>query len=349
MQHTPTCCPRPHTLTAGVGRERFLPVERSTRRTQWDEVLQRARLDSLPVANLRVRLFDDGNFHHGAQFCGQNTRQVELDAKDAVATTVPGWCECGGWLGTRFGALLQAVHEQYRAIEDETSELRHTEWNDAWHAFSSLSDRQSWVYRTDDLELEHLRHRTRLATLAVLERSRAALPVADLERRIGAQGLRVPIQPGDGAFLQRWAHDLRIDPRPQPHRRAVRAARRCEYDDLLDTALADAHARNDRVLVVVLAGTNQELPLDTGLPAELALLLWALGLTTTGTQVLHLLRPIAEGIAAISSQHQRIGVAQSDETDTETLEALRTLCEDARSSKSDGFDLDGLLTTSRML
>lgn len=322
-------------------------MERSARQTEWDAVLQRARLDSLPVANLRVRLFDDGNFHHGDQFCGHNTRQVELDAKDAVATTVPDWCECGGWLGTRFGALLQAVHEQYRAIEDETSELRHTEWCDAWHAFSSLTDRQSWIYRTDDLELEHLRQRTRLATLTVLERSRAVLPLADLERRIVAQGLRVSIQPGDGAFLQRWAHDLRIDPRP--HRQAVQAARHCAYDDLLDSSLADAYTRNDRVLVVVLAGTNQDLPLDTGLPAELGLLLWALGRTTTGTQVLHLLRPIAEGIAAISSQYQRVGVAQSDETDTETLEALRTLCEDARGSGGDDFDLDELLTTARML
>lgn len=312
-------------------------------------MLERARLDSLPVANLTVRLYNDGNFHHGGQFCGQNTRLVELGAKDAISTTVPGWCECGGWLGTRFGALLQAVAEQYRAIEDETSELLHTEWVDAWHAFNALGDRQSWVYRTDDLELEHLRQRTRLATLTVLERSRPGLPLADLERRISAQGLCVPVIPGDGTFLQRWAQDLRIDPRPQLHRQTTQASRRCEYDDLLDATLRDAQNRDDRVLVAVLHGTNQDLPLDTGLPAELGLLLWALGLTTGRTQILHPLRPVAEGIAAVTVKHPRVGVATSDETDPETLEALRTLCEDARSCGDGALDLDGILATSRML
>lgn len=302
------------------------------------------------MANLTVRLYDDGNFHHGDQFCGQNTRPVELSAKDAVATTVPEWCECRGWLGTRFGALLQAVNEQYRAIEDETSELRHTEWGEAWGAFSGLVERQSWVYRTDDLELENLRHRTRLSTLAVLERSRPHLPLSDLERRIAAQGLAFPVIPRDGAFLQRWAHDLRIDPRPQPHHHVRRTAQRCEYDDLLDTVLEKARAADDRVLVAILAGTGTDLPLDTGLPAELALFLWALGVETRKTQLLHLLRPVADGVVAIAAQHQRISVAQDDEDDAETLEVVRTLCDDARADGGTaGIDLDAILTTSRML
>lgn len=314
--------------------------------TLWDEVLERARMDSLLVADLMVVLYDDGNFQHGAQFCGHNTRPVELSAKDAVATTVPGWCECGGWRGTRFGGLLQAVAEQYRAIEGETSELQYTTWNDAWHAFGTLSERQSWVYRTDDLELENLRHRTRLATLTVLERSRPGLPLGDLERRIGAQGLRVPVLPGDGTYLQRWAQDLRLDPRPQP---SGRASRRCEYDDILERALTKALENDDRVLLVVLGGCADDLPLDTGLPPELALFLWARGLTTRSTQTLRLLRPIGEGLTAISKQNQRVAVASTDETHPETLEAVRVLCDDARGTLTQSIDLDDILAISRIL
>lgn len=324
-------------------------MERSPQRTRWNEVLERARKDFLPVAAMRVRLYDDGNFHHGAQFCGHNSRAVELDAADAVTTVIPAWCECGGWLGTRFGSLLQAVEEQYRAIEDETSELRHAEWVDAWHAFSGLNDRQSWVYRTDDLELENLRHRTRLSTLAVLERSRAVLPIPDLERRISAQGLRIPVLPGDGAFLQRWAHDLRIDPRPHTRQRTPQREQRCEYDDLLDSALETSRRQNDRVLVVTLPGTSSDLPIDTGLPGELALLLWAFGRDPRTTQITRLLRPIAEGVAAISAHHHRVAVSSSDECDTEVLDAVRTFCEDARGGADSKLDLDAILTTSRMI
>jgi hypothetical protein len=324
-------------------------VERTTQRTRWNEVLEKARLDSLPVAAMKVRLYDDGNFQHGAQFCGHNARPVELSATDAVSTTVPGWCECGGWRGTRFGGLLQAVAEQYRAIEEETSELRHTNWHEAWHAFDTLGERQSWVYRTDDLELENLRHRTRLATLTVLERSRPGLPLADLERRIGAQGLRVPVLPGDGAYLQRWAQDLRVDPRLQPHRPSVRIVSRCEYDDILECVMMEALENEDHVLLVVLGGGAEDLPIDTGLPAELALLLWAHGLTTRSTQTLRLLRPVGEGLAAISGQNQRVAVASTDETDPETLEAVRALCEDARGTLTTSIDLDDILATSRIL
>ena len=316
---------------------------------RWSEVLERAKADSLPVANLHVRLYDDGNFHHGGQFCGHVAKTVDLTAQEAVATVVPAWCECGGWMGTRFGGLLHAVAEQYRAIEDETSGVRHTDWDAAWHAFTTVDDQRSWVYRTDDLELENLRQRTRLATLTVLERSRPLLDLTDLERRIGAQALRIPVLPADGGFLQRWAHDLRIDPRPQPHQRLC--PRPSQYDQVLDEALATARDHGDRVLAVVLAGTGTPMPIDLGLPAELGLLLWALGLGGGKTHLLHLLRPVAEGLAVISEQHHRVAVATSDENTPEILEAVTTLCEDARAGANAGMriDLDEILTTSRML
>lgn len=316
---------------------------------RWFEVLERAKADSLPVADLNVRLYDDGNFHHGGQFCGHVARAVDLTAREAVATVVPAWCECGGWMGTRFGGLLHAVAEQYRAIEEETSGIHHTDWDAAWHAFTTVDDQRSWVYRTDDLELENLRQRTRLATLTVLERSRPLLDLTDLERRIGAQALRVPILPADGGFLQRWAHDLRIDPRPHPHQRRI--TRPCGYDQVLDEKLATAREHGDRVLAVVLPGTGAPTAIDLGLPAELGLLLWALGLGGGKTRLLHLLRPVGEGLAAISDQHHRVAVATSDENTPEILEAVTTLCADARAGANAGtrIDLDEILATSRLL
>jgi len=316
---------------------------------RWTAILERAKADALPVANLHVRLYDDGNFHHGAEFCGHVAKAVGLTAQEAVNTVIPGWCECGGWMGTRFGSLLHAVAEQYRAIEDETSGVRHADWDATWHAFTTVDDQRSWVYRTDDLELENLRQRTRLATLAVLERSRPLLDLTDLERRIGAQALRVPVLPADGGFLQRWAHDLRIDPRPQPHQRRI--PRPCEYDQLLDAALSKARDNDDRVLAVVLPGNSTALPIDLGLPAELGLFLWALGLGSGQTLLLHLLRPVGEGLAVIAEQHHRVAVASGDEKVPEILEAVKTLCEDTRGGVNAGMriDLDEILATSRML
>lgn len=325
-------------------------MDRSSLPIRWDEILERARRDSLPLAAMTVRLYDDGNFHHGSQFCGHNTRPVDLSAIAAVATVVPVWCECGGWTGTRFGGLLHAVREQYLAIEDETSELRHTDWSDAWHAFKGLGGYPSWAYRTEDVDLENLRQRTKLATLSVLEKSRTTLPLPDLEKRIVAQGIRIPVLPTEGAHLQRWANDLRVDT-AQTTRPDRRARERCAYDDFLDATLERARVEDDRVLVVVLGGPVPELPLDTGLPAELALLLWALGHPSGVTHCLHLLRPVGEGLDALAANHRRIAVAAGDERDPEILEAVRTLCEDANATRGQptGIDLDGILATARML
>ena len=120
---------------------------------------------------------------------------------------------------------------------------------------------------------------------------------------------------------------------------------------MLDEALATARDHGDRVLAVVLAGTGTPMPIDLGLPAELGLLLWALGLGGGKTHLLHLLRPVAEGLAVISEQHHRVAVATSDENTPEILEAVTTLCEDARAGANAGMriDLDEILTTSRML
>jgi len=320
----------------------------------WAGILERARRDDLLVADLDVRLYCDGTFHHGSQFCGHNAREVVLTGREAVATVAPGWCECGGWLGTRFGSLLRAVADHYQAIEEEAGDARHPDWQSAWQAFSGLAETQSWIYRTDDVELDTLRRRTMLSTLALLERSRDGLDVADLERRIAAQALTVPVRPDDGAFLQRWARDLRIESRPVSPAR--RDAVRLPFDDTLDLALEEARRYGDTVLLVVLGGRDDGLPIDRGVPPELGLLLWARGVPARTTVVHHVHRPIGEGIALISSGNHRVAVAGTDETDPDVLEAVRTLCEDVYAGTRSpegrgrpGVDLDEILATARML
>ncbi len=320
-------------------------------KVQWNEILDRAEKDTLPVASMNVRLYDDGNFHHGSQFCGHSARETDLTARQAVATAVPGWCECGGWMGTRFGGLLNAVADQYRAIEDETSGVLHRDWNSAWNAASALGEQRSWMYRTDDLELEDLRRRTRIAALNVLESSRNVLDPEDLERRIAAQGLRIPVLPEDGAALQRWARELRVETRPHVEPRRERGA--CSYDHLLEEELAQARRRNEHALVVVLRTQDTGIPVDLGLPAELGLLLWHQGMPTTRTILANLLRPVAEGVKVITGAYHRVAVASSEEFDNDVLEAVRTLCEDIQRNAGgparERIDLDDVLSTARIL
>jgi hypothetical protein len=117
--------------------------------------------------------------------------------------------------------------------------------------------------------------------------------------------------------------------------------------------------------MVVLPGPATLVPIDTGLPPELALLLWSLKADIASISVLHPLRPVGEGIAHIAKQHRRVCVAQEDENDTNVLEILKTLCADAYNGKEwtnpstprmngdrrahETISLDEILTTSRLL
>lgn len=320
---------------SGDGRRTIAPVNRH----DWHQVLSRAEEQALPFARATVILHDDQRFLHASQFCGTHTLPREFTPREVITTTVPTWCECRGWEGTRFGQLLIGVAEQYETIDAERTGLRHTRWEDVWHAFVRVHENMRWNYRTNDAELEELRRETHRGSLRILEKSRSGLDHHELLRRIAAQGIRVEVNPEEAIDLAHWARRKLIDTRPDPIGRKDPPMHR--FDAILEEVLQGT----DRRLVLVRAGGG-ELPFDYSLPAEVALYLWARGEPTGRTLLLHVPAGVAAGIAVLSERNPRLAVAAEDETDPEVLAAVLALCED---HPMEPLDLDGVLLTSRLL
>lgn len=307
----------------------------------WQKVLERAEADRLPFTQTRIVLFDDQRFHHSSAFCGVGTKEREYDAREAIDTTVPSWCECGGWEGTRFGWLLRGAAEQYEVLDAERDDLRHSRWDDVWHAFKLLQEGVSWGYRTDDAELKALRTETKRAALNILERSRDGLDRRELERRIAAQGTRVPVTPEQAVDLTNWAKGKLIDTRPDQGRR------RDVIMEPFDRQLAENLSASRRRLVLVRgAPATSPLGFDFGLPAEIALYLWSLEQDTARTSLLHFQEAIALGVGELARKHPRISVGADDEQDPDVLAAVLTLVDDADGGS---VDLDAILLTARLL
>lgn len=307
----------------------------------WRKVLERAEADRLPFTQARIVLFDDQRFHHSSAFCGTGTKEREYDAREALETNVPSWCECGGWEGTRFGWLLRGAAEQYEVLDAERDDLRHSRWDDIWHAFRLLQEGVSWGYRTDDAELTALRTETKRAALNILERSRDGLDRRELERRIAAQGMRVPVTPEQAVDLTNWARGKLIDTRPDQGRR------REVVVEPFDRQLTEELSTSRRRLVLVRgAPATSTLGFDLGLPPEIALYLWSLERDTSRTLLLHLHEAVALGVGELARKYPRISIGDEDEQDPDVLAAVLTLVDDA---DGDGVDLDAILLTARLL
>jgi hypothetical protein len=310
-------------------------------RRNWQSIIDRTEADGLEFSGIHVTLFDDQRFHHSSEFCGTGSKPRQYTAREAVDTSVPTWCECGGWEGTRLGWLLHGAAQQYDMLDSERDGLQHSRWDDVWHAFRFLHDGIRWGYRTEDAELEALRTETKRAALNVLERSRDGLDRRELERRIAAQGLRVPVTAEEATDLALWARSKLVDTRPDQ-------ARPRNFDvERFDLLLADALVRQENRLVLIRgAATTSPLKFDITLPAEIALYLWALERDTEKTLLLHVPGAVAEGLRELARKHPRVQVASEDERDPEVLCAIATLADDADETN---IDIDAVLQTARLL
>lgn len=317
----------------------------------WLSVLERSEREGHLPADLRVQLYSDGTYLHGTPSCPSIKEPHTITPHQALAASTAKWCDCRGWLSTRFGELLGTLRDFYDAQDDEADGVLDATWAQVWRRLrDGTVETRGW--RNGDGSLFEQRQLTRVAHETIARRSAALLDRGALERGLAAQGVAIAVTPHEAIDLHRWATEHRID-----ERRDLRAlSLYAPFEHALDTAMND----KETVLVAILGDSRQHGGFDNDLLPELALLAWVQGLDTRTTTFLHLRRAAGEGLRTLQPWSSRTLVAACDETDPDVLEVVRTLWEDrvrnddptrhlGRHGEDDVMSLDELVATARML
>jgi len=307
----------------------------------WVRTLHRAQREGLlPAGELTVTLYDDGRVLHGSALCAPNSQETNVVLEETIRGERGIWCSCRSWQSTRLGSVLRAIALHHDALDDEAAGAVCRDWPSLWSRLVQADDTRALPHRGNDRGLLELQRRARRAHLAVAERSRAHLDEEDLEGRIAAQAVTVPVTADTAYDLVRWAQGKRLTA-PPPDRRSATP----RFDAILTDALVRAGNDGDLLLVGVRGNPALEGAVDHDLLPELALLLWWRRLDPRRTALLNLRRPVAEGLRAIAARSTRFAVAGHAETSPEVLETLRVLWEES----GDDATIGDLLETARAL
>lgn len=313
---------------------------------RWLEVLRRADLEGHLPDGMTIELFSDGHGLHGDAGCIGVRERVTVAAEDIFDRPDAHWCsDCGGWRSSRFGQLAISLDRIYQAIDDEQSGKLDSTWKDISERLGVADRELPGVRVSDDLLLAE-RARARKSHLTVARRSAARLDRTDLLRAMAAQDLHANVAAGEADILHSWAQRRRINSTQTPRDWAEHHA----YDE----ALAIELSRPGTTLVAVRRNqAYREEVIDSGIPPELALLLWLDGHAEARRQVafLHLPLIAAAGLRRLSAHNARVAVAGSDEHDQDVLATVAVLWADMADELTTQSHvlLDSLLETARTL
>jgi hypothetical protein len=244
---------------------------------------------------------------------------------------------------------LRACGEAVVSIErDQAGESDQT-WDELWRRLQRHDEKFSILHslvRGDDENTRAVIEEGMRAELSIAQRSRSQLNPRRLEGMLAAHGIRVELSAGSLPDFAAWLRGQRL----QQQRAAARPdATHGPYDALLETVLG---ASNPTILVYVAEGPHSEQQLDGGVPAELALWLWALGhAPATRGVFLHVPAVVGDGILNLSGRNPRVHVSDSDEENLDVLEVAKTLLRDAQESPSglESVSLKSVVANARLL
>lgn len=284
-----------------------------------DGVLDPARMVTLYVND------EEDNHHAGGGCLGvRRTKDYTLGA--LVKTPPLAWCECGGWLATRAGVVLQQAAAEYRIID-----LADQGWEaSSWHELDKELRTHERVrlgagrLNTED-GIEKLIALGRTAAESLLERHLTLLGTFDLEEMLAAQGVVIPTNPQDADHLSSWAKRMRIDQERRNHEP--------DYQSAVTKALESGETR----LLAARRDPDTPWPVAAGIPRELGILLWHRHREETRI-VTNVNRAVADGVEALTKGgNQAIAIARQGEPRHVVVETLRTLWFDGP-EQWDGLD-----------
>lgn len=308
----------------------------------WRSVLERAaKHDHLP-SQLRLRLYSDGTYMHGTPVCmGVQEAQV-IEPREAFELTMASWCDCNGWLSTRLGILLGTLRSSYEVQDADREGAYDQTWQQLWKRLH-VKTSGTWREREDDVSIKEQIYLRDQANQRIARRALLHLDTRDLERSIAAQGLRLAVVADEASEMVNWA---------KLHRALVPLSARdlgryAIFEDALDEVMTTAGS----TLVGIRGSGPRDEDIDTGLPAELSLLLWSEGICTRSTTFMHYLRPVAEGLNQLAARDQRVLVASRDERDRDVLDIARTLLDDRGETWDEQrrTNLDEIISAARAL
>jgi len=291
-------------------------------------------IDQTRVVTLHVN--DEEDQHHAGGGClgVRRTRDYTLGA--LVKTPPLSWCDCGGWLATRAGIVLQQAAAEYRIIDLEESNWVASNWYELDRELRTHERVRLGAGRLNNEDgIEQLILRGKQAAESLLERHLSLHGTGELEEMLAAQGVVVAINPQDADHLASWAKRMRIDQERRNHEPL--------YASATTKALESGETR------ILAAKRDSETPWTraAGIPRELGILLWHLHRDETRV-VINVKSAVADGVSALARHRPNpsLAVARQGESRPAIVETLRTLWFDGPEQWT---DIDEALDAARKL